>query len=211
MINIRKLALSVLVASLPALAVPVGTDRGMWGDYIAGGTSCNNSNVGVIQNGESLSVLFDAFGVNMPQSGFGEGASVRKTCNFRITMTPPNGFYLAGFRQVYSGGLIKSARSSARLDIRYNVGTVVGRPAPVVWNEGTVIRPEDHSSTFSRTYDNNLLVANCGGSTIYGINMTLAATRRNTSTEYVVGGLDSVDADFVQKLELIPEWRLCGH
>jgi hypothetical protein len=182
----------------------------MWGDYIAGGKSCNNNNVSVIQNGNSLAVLFDAFGVNMPQSSYGEGASVRKTCNFRITMTPPNGFYLAGFRQVYSGGLIKSARSSARLDVRYNVGSVIGMPAPVVWSEGTVIRPEDASSTFTRTYNNNLLVANCGGSTIYGINMTLSATRRNTSTEFVVGGLDTIDADFVQRLELIPEWRLCG-
>jgi hypothetical protein len=181
----------------------------MWGDYIAGGTSCNNSNVGVIQNGNTLAILFDEFGVYMPERSFGEGASVRKTCNFRITMTPPNGFYLAGFRQVYSGGLIKSARSSARLDIRYNVGSVVGRPLPIVWNEGVVIRPEDSASTFTRTYDNNLLVANCGGSTIYGINMTLSATRRNTSTEFVVGGLDTVDADFVQRLELIPEWRLC--
>lgn len=204
------LGLAVLVTGMQASAAPMGIDRGMWGDYIAGGTSCNNSNVGVIQNGNSLAVLFDDFVVNMPQGAYGEGASVRKTCNFRITLTPPNGFYLAGFRQVYSGGLIKSARSSARLDIRYNVGAVIGRPLPVVWNEGTVIRPEDHSSTFTRTYDNNLLVANCGGSTIYGINMTLAATRRNTSTDFVVGGLESVDADFVQRLELIPEWRLCG-
>jgi len=203
------LALGVLVTGMQAFAAPMGVDRGMWGDYIAGGTSCNNSNVGVIQNGNSLSVLFDEFLVNMPQSAHGEGASVRKTCNFRITMTPPNGFYLAGFRQVYSGGLIKSARSSARLDIRYNVGSVIGRPLPVVWHEGQVIRPEDNASSFTRTYDNGLLVANCNGSTIYGINMTLAATRRNTSTEFVVGGLESVDADFVQRLVLIPEYRLC--
>jgi hypothetical protein len=203
------LGLGVLFVGLQASAAPVGIDRGMWGAYIAGGTSCNNHNVGVIQNGNSLSILFDEFGVYMPERSFGEGASVRKTCNFRITMTPPNGFYLAGFRQVYSGGLIKSARSSARLDIRYNVGSVVGQPLPIIWSEGMAIRPEDSASTFTRTYHNNLAVANCGGSTIYGINMTMTATRRNTSTEFVVGGLDTVDADFIQRLELIPEWRLC--
>lgn len=181
---------------------------GIWGDWIAGGSSCSAGSVNVIENGSTLSVLFDQFGVNMPQNSTGDGSSVRKTCNFRVTMTPPNGYYLAGFRQVYSGGLIKSARSSAQLSVRYNIGSVVGQPMPIVWNEGSVIRPEDARSMFSREYNNNLLVANCGGRTVYGINMTFSAARRNTS-EYLVGGLDSVDADFEQRLELIPEWRLC--
>lgn len=182
----------------------------VWGEFIAGGTSCNASNISVIENGSDLSVLFDSFGVNMPEGDSGDGLSTRKTCNFRISLTPPNGFYLAGFRQVYSGGLIKSARSSAQLSIRYNIGSVVGQPLPIVWRSGTRVRPEDASSLFNKTYNNNLLVANCGGKALYGINMTFTATRADTWNEHVIGGLDSIDASFVQQLTLIPEWRLCG-
>lgn len=193
---------------LGALAMVTSAQAKIWGDYIVSGTACNANNVSVIDNDSSLSVLFSEFGVNMPQFDFGEGSSIRKTCSFRIQLTPPKGYYLANFRQVYSGGLIKSRRASAQLNIRYNVGTAIGSPAPLVWSEGVEITPENPNSLYSRTYSNNLMVASCGGSTVYGINMQLSALRRSTS-EYLVGGLDSVDADFVQKLVLIPEWRLC--
>lgn len=191
-----------------ALALGARANAGIWGNWAAGGTACNNYNVSVIENGETLSVLFDEFGVFMPEGDVGDGNSSRKSCTFRIQLTPPNGLYLAGFRQVYSGGVIKSARSSAQLNIRYNVGSVVGVPLPIVFREHTRIDPEDASSLFTRTYENNLLVSNCGASTVYGLNMSLTATRRNRS-EHIIAGLDSVDADFSQKIVLIPEFRLC--
>ena len=192
-----------------ALALAAQAHAGVWGSWNAGGTSCNAGNVQVLDNGNSLSVLFDAFGVNMPQGDSGDGLSSRKTCTFRIQLTPPKGYYLAGFRQTYSGGLIKSSRSSAQLNIRYNIGSVVGNPLPIVWRQGETIRPEDPSSIFNKVYYNNLLVASCGGSTVYGINMTFSATRPNMFGEHLVGGLDSVDADFIQRVILIPEWALC--
>lgn len=187
-----------------AIAGPV------WGNWVAGGTSCDVNSVHTVDNGSSLSVLFDNFGVNMPQGSKGDGLTARKTCNFRIQLTPPSGFYLARFRQVYSGGLIKSANSSAQLNIRYNVGSVVGQPLPIVWGKGSTIDPADPSSLFTRTYNNNLLVANCGQSTVYGINMSFSAQRGNLFADHLVGGLDSVDADFIQKVILIPEWELCN-
>lgn len=197
-----------LIALACAWAMSFSAHAGIWGDYIVGGTACNYNNVSVIQNGESISILFDEFGVNMSQGDFSGGTSARKTCNFRIQLTPPQGFYLAGFKQVYSGGLIKSRNSSAQLNVRYNIGSVVGQPLPIVWREGQTIRPEDDASLFSRTYYNDLLVASCGGSTVYGLNMNMTATRRSVQ-EHLVGGLDSVDADFVQRIVLIPQWRLC--
>jgi len=198
-----------LTLMIAALAISVQAHAGIWGNWAAGGTSCNAFNVGVIENGNSLSVLFDEFGVNMPQGSVGDGTSARKSCTFRIQLTPPQGLYLAGFRQVYSGGIIKSAGSSAQLNIRYNVGSAVGRPLPIVFPTGQRIRPEDENSMFSRTYNNNLLVASCGGSTVYGLNMSFTATRRSVNYEHIVGGLDSVDADFAQRIILIPEFRLC--
>lgn len=201
--KIKYWLLYAVLAAMPAHAR-------VWGDFIAGGTSCNSSNVSVIENGDNLSVLFDSFGVNMPQGQVGDGLSTRKTCTFRITLTPPRGYYLANFRQLYSGGLIKSRNSSAQLNVRYNVGPIARTPAAIVFPAGRVIRPEDASSLFQREYSDNLLVASCGGSTIYGINMQMSATRPNASLEHLVGGLDTIDASFVNELTLIPEWRLCG-
>jgi hypothetical protein len=191
-----------------AMVLSSQSDAGIWGGWIAGGTACNAGNVNVVENGNTLSVLFDEFGVFMPEGDVGDGMSIRRSCTFRIQLTPPSGFYLAGFKQVYSGGVIKSSRSSAQLNVRYNVGSAVGTPLPIVFREGQVIRPEDSQSMFTRTYDNNLLVANCGGNTVYGLNMSLTATRRNYR-EHIVGGLDSVDADFSQKVILIPDFQLC--
>jgi hypothetical protein len=198
-----------LTALLACLVTQARANASVFGSYIVGGNACNNGNTQVIDNGNTLSVIFDSFGVNMPQGDYGDGTSVRKTCTFRVQLTPPSGFYLAGFKQLYSGGLIKSRRASAQLNIRYNIGTIVGSPLPIIWGEGSEIRPEDSASLFSRTYNNDLLVASCGGSTNYGINMQFTGTRRNTFGEYLVGGLDSVDATFAQKVVLIPEWRLC--
>lgn len=203
----KKLKTMLLVVAAVAQSGAMAAET--FGSWIAGGTACDNNSVQVINNGNSVSVLFDNFAVNMPQRQNGDGMSARKTCNFRITMTPPNGYYLANFRQVYSGGLIKSLRASGQLNIRYNIGSVVGNPLPIVWPSGVAIAPEDPRSLFTRTYQNNLAVANCGGSTVYGINMSFSATRPSVINDFLVGGLDSVDADFIQRLELIPEWALC--
>lgn len=192
-----------------ALAVVPAAQAGIWGDYIASGSACNSGTVSVLENGDSLAVLFDSFGVNMPQGSTGDGLSSRKTCNFRIEVTPPRGFYLAGFTQVYSGGLIKSRRSSAQLNITYNIGAVRGRPLPITWSEGREITPEDEASLFSKSYRNDLLIASCGGKAVYGLNMNMTATRKSVHSDFVIGGLDSVDAELVKELVLIPEWRLC--
>ena len=198
-----------LLALACALALHGEARAALWGSWIAGGTSCNSNNVSVVNNGETLSVLFNEFGINMPEGDYGEGTAVRKTCNFRVSVTPPKGYYLASFRQVYSGGIIKSRGSSAQLSVRYNIGSVVGIPNPITFREGVAIRPEDMSSLFTRTFINDLAVISCGGSTVYGINMTFSGTRRDPYREFLVGGLDSVDADFVQEVMLIPEFRLC--
>lgn len=200
---------NVLFLAVAVGALSAEASDSIWGNWIAGGTSCGTNNVQTVVNGDSLSVLFDEFGVNMPQGAKGDGTTARKTCTFRITMTPPSGFYLARFRQVYSGGLIKSANSSAQLNIRYNVGSVVGRALPIIWENGTTVSPEDPESIFSRTYQNNLLVANCGESTVYGINMSFTAVRGNPFSDFLVGGLDSVDAQFIQRVVLVPEWEMC--
>jgi hypothetical protein len=180
----------------------------IWGQWVAGGTACNNYNVQAIENGTSLAVLFDEFYLNMPQHDFGDGTTVRKTCSFRIQLTPPSGMYLARMRQVYRGGVMKSYNSQGQLNIRYNIGSVVGTPAAVIFRRGEAISASSPLSNFAKTYQNDLLVRNCGGRTTYGINMTLSGQRSSTG-EFLVAGVDSVDADFTQRLELIPEWAYC--
>lgn len=206
----KLMAAAFACMSLTASAL---ADSTTWGDWVAGGTSCNYGNVDVIKNGDSLSILFNEFAVVMPQYDLGDGTTSRKTCNFRIEFSPPNGFYLAGFKQLYSGGMIKSRNSQAQLQISYYVGAVRGRPMPVVFPRGMEITATDPRSVFTKEYVNNLAIANCGGKTTYGINMTLLATRPDpygSLNEYIIGGLDSVDAELRQSIVLIPEWRLCG-
>ncbi|MBY0471575.1 DUF4360 domain-containing protein [bacterium] len=208
-LNLVRIAMAVQFL----LPVQVFADT-IWGNWIAGGTSCNAYNVQTIENGGALSVLFNEFGVYLPQGDVGDGNTVRKTCNFRIQLTPPQGYYLAGFKQTYRGGVMKSARSSAQLQIRYNIGSVMGAGMPITFQQGRAIGPTDYDSQFTREYNNNLAIASCGGSTVYGISMTFTASRNDrfgNLQEYIIAGLDSVDAELKQRIELIPQWALCGH
>lgn len=191
------------------LALSYNARGDTWGDFIASGTACNSSTVYPITNGNALSVLFSDFSVGMNEfSRFPDGLQARKTCNFRMKITPPRGYYLARLRQVFSGGIIKSANSSASLAIRFNIGTSVERPFPVVFPEGYSINPGDLDSVFEQEYDNFFTVASCGGGSIYGVNMSITAARRNYS-EFLLAGVDSEDAEFTTQIKFIPEWRLC--
>ncbi len=204
---VLRLTLTFLVTifvGAEAVAAPV------WGSWAAGGTSCNAGNVQLTEHASSLSVVFPRFGVNMPRNGLGDGLSAQRTCTFRISITPPPKSYLAGFKQIYSGGLSKSASARAELGIHYNIGSLTAQPLPVVWRKGQVIATSDPEALYTKSFYNNFPNAGCGTSTAYGIEMSLSASRGNLTSDHLVGGLDPVDADFVQKVVLIPEWASCS-
>jgi Domain of unknown function (DUF4360) len=196
-------------ATVAALLASSISQASIWGSWGASGTACNNGNVQVIDSGSTVSILFDEFGVSMPQNQVGDGLQSQKTCNFRIQLTPPRGFYLARLRQVFSGGVLKSTGSQAKLDVRYflagGLNTVM---SPIVFPSYQAISPSNSASVYTRTVTDNMLAYACGGSTTYGLNMKIQATRQHTG-QHVLMNLDSVDTSFTQRVELVPEWLAC--
>lgn len=170
---------------------------------------CNHSNTQVIQNGNALSVVFDDLGADMPQGAEGDGRNVRKNCHFRIRLNAPRDQYLAGLRQVYSGGVIKSKGAVGALEFSYNLGPRVAAPA-LVWKQGVEITPDSPDSLFTRVVDEAVAQPRgCSAQTTqYMVRISFSASRRNLQ-EYFVGGLDSYDAEFASKLDLVPTWKPC--
>lgn len=195
---------SFSLAILAAFALAASARADVWGEWYVGGNACSPASVRAVETDGRIFVNFDELGIRMPLGERGDGFSARKTCALRVKLNPPEGYFLAGFRQVYRGGLIKSLGASARLNIRYSLGTELGNALPLAWDELTAINAEDPDATFDREYYNDLSAAACGEPTIYGLNLTLTAARHDTD-EFFVGGLDAMDS----RLELIPLWEPC--
>lgn len=189
-------------AATPLLAGP-------FTDFDFGGT-CTRRNTQVIENGDALAVLLDNFGVRMPQGEDGDGLQTIKTCWMRLRVKPPRGQYLAGLEQVYRGGLVKSAKSSARMTLRYNLVSIDREHQARTWPAGREVRPEDERSSFEFRIDDSLGDARCGKMAIFGVHMVFAASRPNRNGEFVLGSLDTVDMQLTRRrIELKPRWKAC--
>ncbi len=195
-----------ILAILCGLAVGASAHASTWGGWIAGGNSCGVDNVHPTAINDWLVVTLDGFGVNMPLGELGDGLNVRKTCLFRAQVTPTEGYFLAGVRQVFAGSMTKSEGSSALLSVRYTLGAVTRRPASVMWEEGTEITADDPDASFAEAYDMDLVGSVCGAPTNYGFNLSLTASRRDTSTDFLVGGLDLA----ASQVKVIPVWAPCA-
>ena len=120
----------------------------IWGEWKSGGNSCDDHDVEVIRAGDTLAIIFDKLALSLSGARGGGSMQDLKTCNFQVQFTPPDGMFLAGFSQVYSGGMIKSAKSEAKLDIDYRLGPFNGHPKTLKWEKGRAINPGDASSSF---------------------------------------------------------------
>ncbi len=195
------------IASLLIALVPSASFAKHWNEWIVEG-QCNKANVHLVENGDSLSVLYDELGVNMPQGKPGDGNDGKRVCHFRIVIVPPPGTYLAHITQTFAGGLIKSAKSSARMDIRYRIGDLKEKPGAIEWKHGTAVAPEDPASIFTRTFDEEIPVAGCPAKTRYQVTLVVAAKRKDAS-EFVIAGWDSFDTDFIHRVIVTPVFRRC--
>lgn len=193
---------------LPALFAIPGF-AGPFVDVDFGGT-CTKQNSQVIENGDTLAVLLDDFGVRMPQGEDGDGLQTRKTCWMRLRVKPPKGRYLAGLEQVYRGGLVKSAGSSARMVLRYNLAHLDKEREARNWPAGREVKPEEPNASFEYRIDDDLADARCGKMTMYGVNMVFQASRPNRNAEFVLGSLDTVDMQLKKRrIELKPRFKNC--
>lgn len=182
--------------------------HGKWNKHKVSGDGCRDK-ISVIVNGDTLSVLFDNFTVNMPMGDpGGDGLVTRKFCNFQTELTPPEGMVLAGFRQVFNGGMIKSKGAKGMLRMGYRLG---GPPQmkQMVWNAGESIGPDHPASIFSQAFEDTITQKNrCKDVQLYDLRLELSAQRRDR-TDYFVGGLDSVDTQMLPSVSVEPLWKAC--
>lgn len=177
-----------------------------WKDWQIGG-SCTPDNTQVIEAGNAISILLDSFGVQMPAGEMGDGLEVRRTCWLRLAVNPPPGMFLDKFRQTYRGGMVKSANSKARFDVRYQIDADDKERNPLNWRKGQAIDPASPESVFEVTYDDDVRMKKCGRPMKYGISLVFIG-QRPSPNEFVIGGLDSIDADWREvKLEAV--WSKC--
>jgi hypothetical protein len=178
-------------------------------DLDLGGT-CSKRNSKVLEFGDTLSVLFDDFGVRMPLGEDGDGLSTRKTCWMRLRVKPPKGFFLAGLEQVYRGGLVKSAGASARMLLRYHLASIDRSHTVRIWPIGQEIRPEDPRSVFEYRIGDKLTHSACERMIHFSVSMMIAGVRPNRNGEFILGGIDTIDMQWQQRrVELLPRWQAC--
>jgi len=171
--------------------------------------ACDKRRTHIIENGGSLSVLFDDFNANMPANQVGDGNHVHKICNFRIRLSFPRDAYLSNLRQVYSGGVIKSRLANGFFRILYRLGPKVSELTQLPFRVGSTITAESPRSLFTKTFDDPIpQPKNCKGELRFDTRVALEAKRPNQK-EYFIGGLDSLDAELIQRLDLIPTWKAC--
>jgi hypothetical protein len=200
-------SLFVLSASLMSLS---SFASGLWGEWQVSGGSCNTGNVKVLTTDNTLGVLFDEFGINLAQGVIADGRAQVKNCFFSIAIRPPTGQYLSGFKQLYSGGMIKSKDTEAKLEIRYRLGEADKKVDDIEWKRNIEITADSPNAQFSRTYMDTLNDESCQTEINYQINMRISGQRSDIS-KFVIGGVDSVDVDAKgPSLCMIPQWKPCG-
>ncbi len=180
----------------------------IWGDWHSGGNACDEHDVEVVKNGNSLSIIFNRFSLNLTSAPKSDGNAGMKYCRFQVQFTPPAGMFLAGFSQVYSGGMIKSPKTSAELNIRYRLGPFIGNPKAVRWENGKGINPGDQASAFVQSYNDNYRSVICREKSVYVVDMDLKGLRVGNN-EFLNGGLDTLDAQSGTNLSFVPQWQPC--
>ena len=178
-----------------------------WKDWQISG-NCTRNQTQFIENGNALAVILSDYTVNLPMHEEGDGKNARKVCNFRAQIAVPAGMYLESVTQTYAGGIIKSQGTSAELRIKYHIDSLMENPPALVWSESTQLAPEDLDSLFTRTYTSTLPHKKCAPRLNFAIQLNLSAKRKSYS-DFVIGGLDSIDADFAHRLVLQPRFKPC--
>ncbi len=171
---------------------------------------CNQSNTSIVENGMSLSVLFNELSANMPAGSVGDGRSVNKVCTFKVRISYPPDCFLSAIKQVFSGGVIKSKNTFGSLVFFSLIGLKPSVAPAMAWPIGQEITADSPSSLFVREAQMNLpQPASCSGKVDFSTRLALRAFRASIDGGTFIGGLDSFDSDLVQKLDIVPVWKPC--
>jgi hypothetical protein len=174
--------------------------------WMASGNGCSNNDVTVLENGQTFSILFNSFAINMNEGSPQDGQSVSIFCDVRLNLTPPPGQRIVGFTQTFSGSIMKSTNSLAMLNVQYLLSGRRVSQFPLMWQRGQGIGAESDQSHFAVTLRNDAPTT-CNGSQDYGMRMDLTATRDDIQRAYVLAGVDSLDGEFA--LQIQPLYAPC--
>jgi len=195
-----------IVVALAFLVSLAHAEESIFQDWQVGGNSCDTNSVHVLKSYDTLALIFDAFSVQL-QAKQDKDLLVQRRCNFKIEVLPPEGFYLASFTQLYSGGIIKTGGTEVKLDIAYKMASVQNTQT-IEWKMGQKIRPEDAASSFSRTYVDQATKLACREKFQYHIRMDLTVIRRGKAQGVAVG-LDTVDTRAGSEVSMVANWKPC--
>ncbi len=170
---------------------------------------CSKRNTQILENGDALAILFNDFGIEMPAGSEGDGRNAHRECVFQVRIASPKNQYLTSLQQTFSGGILKSKDAVGLLKLVFNVDERVRMPG-LKWEKGIEISPESPESAFVHKVEDILdEPVSCSKKTQYRVRVILDASRKNLR-EHFVGGLDSLDSELTQKLELRPKWKICS-
>lgn len=178
-----------------------------WKNLHAEGNRCKDANLQVLANGDSVSVLFDDFGVKLDDQT--RDLKDQDICRFSLDVEPPDGSYLAAMTQIFSGGVIKSKHSTAEFGIAYRLGGLIKTGRPIKFGPGKEIGPADAGSVFNESYTDTFQ-AKCreGRSQNYVVQLAVRGERKKLE-DMVIAGLDTVDTTFESQLALTPTFKAC--
>lgn len=180
----------------------------IWTEPELKGNGCEGTSY-TTQNGNTLSILFSQFLINMPMGDpGGDGLQTKKICAVKVKLNPPDGMLLSGFRQLFTGGIIKSKQAVMRLEITYRMGGHE-KSQSMKWERSEKIGPENPESVFSQYFDEDMPVKpKCKEKQQYTLRMELHGKRKDR-VDFLVGGLDSVDTEAVPAIKVLPVWKQC--
>jgi hypothetical protein len=171
-----------------ALAVSGAARASVWNEGYAAGNGCRAGTVTAsVEEGERLFLAFDALNLTLPAGLRGDGLTARRACAVRLTVTVPDDQRLVGFRQTVGGRTFKSESSSGRLSVRASVGADSVEVASRILEEGTAIEAGDTAAEIAESSERSLTTYECGGTSTYGLNLNLLATRASFDDTIALG------------------------
>jgi len=168
--------------------------------YKSFGRKCTGDAVQVLTNGNTFSILFNEFGINMSEGDRTEGKARAEVCHVIVDFNVPNNQCLDRLDQVLSGGIIKSRNSSGVLNVAYSVPAIAD-VKHIIWKYGNEIRPEDEDSLFtldlSKAANRHVCIR---GNIRYNLVMVYSAVRKTFSPDFFISNVDSEDSEITLRL-----------
>jgi hypothetical protein len=178
------------------------------------GNGCDPNALDVLDNGNTLSVLFTELGINMPQGDRGDGLRAGRYCRMIFPFQEPRGYRVVKLHQLVDGGVIKSVGAQGTLRAQYRVSTAPWYGKNLAAANRIKEFPRAHAidadSNFSLNLDSKFVPGQCGRTLYFTVYLEFIAERRNLN-QFFIGAVDSFDTDLAPMIlaQTRPQWQKC--